>query len=131
MKKNVERRSKSRLALAVGVVLVAVGAALLGSGQTAEAGEPEDAVVDWNLYAVQALINAPASAPVPGVPPGVGEPPPVSLLHLGMVQGAVYDAVNMIDGGHEPYLEGLPPAASSASRPPRWRRPRTTCSPGW
>ena len=116
MKKNVERRSKSRLALAVGVVLVAVGAALLGGGQTAEAGEPEDAVVDWNLYAVQALINAPASAPVPGVPPGVGQPPPVSLLHLGMVQGAVYDAVNMIDGGHEPYLEGPPPAASSASK---------------
>ncbi len=27
-----------------------------------------------------------------------------------MVQGAVYDAVNMIDGGHKPYLDGLPSA---------------------
>jgi hypothetical protein len=34
----------------------------------------------------------------------------VAFLHLGMVQGAVYDAVNGIDGGHEPYLR-VPPAA--------------------
>ena len=32
-----------------------------------------------------------------------------------MVQGAVYDAVNAIDGGHQPYLAGLPPASPSAS----------------
>ena len=32
-----------------------------------------------------------------------------------MVQGAVYDAVNAIDGGHEPYLAGLS-APSSASK---------------
>ena len=32
-----------------------------------------------------------------------------------MVQGAVYDAVNSIDGGHQPYLAGLPPASPSAS----------------
>ena len=54
----------------------------------------------------------------PGAPtPGVGQPPPVSLLHMAMVQGAVFDAVNMIDGGHEPYLEGLPVVAASASKP--------------
>ncbi|HEX7254577.1 MAG TPA: vanadium-dependent haloperoxidase, partial [Gaiellaceae bacterium] len=28
----------------------------------------------------------------------------VSVLHMAMVQGAVYDAVNAIDGGHEGYL---------------------------
>ena len=77
----------------------------------AQAGAPEDAVLDWNLYAVQALINAPTATP-----PGVGQPPPVSVLHLGMVQGAVYDAVNTIDGGHEPYLDGLPSAPASASK---------------
>ena len=33
-----------------------------------------------------------------------------------MVQAAVYDAVNMIDGGREPYLPGLPSAPSSASK---------------
>ena len=34
-----------------------------------------------------------------------------------MVHGAVYDAVNAIDGGHEPYLSGLPsaPGASMAA----------------
>lgn len=30
--------------------------------------------------------------------------PPVSMLHLAMVHGAVYDAVNAIDGGYTPYL---------------------------
>jgi hypothetical protein len=69
-----------------------------------------DAVRDWNLHAVNALINAP-SAPIPGA----GQPPQVSELHLAMVQGAVYDAVNAIDGGHRSYLAGLPPASPSAS----------------
>jgi hypothetical protein len=32
-----------------------------------------------------------------------------------MVQGAVYDAVNSIVGGYEPYLEGLAPAPADAS----------------
>jgi len=34
-----------------------------------------------------------------------------------MVQGAVYDAVNMIDGGHASYLDDLPAAPASASKP--------------
>ena len=33
-----------------------------------------------------------------------GQPPPVSVLHFAMVHGAVYDAVNAIDRGHQPYL---------------------------
>jgi hypothetical protein len=70
------------------------------------------AVRDWNLYASNALGNPP-TAPVM---PGVGQAPHVSALHMGMVQGAVYDAVNAIDGGHQPYLAGLPPASSSASK---------------
>jgi len=32
------------------------------------------------------------------------------------MQGAVYDAVNMIDGGHAPYISGLPQAPASASK---------------
>ena len=47
--------------------------------------------------------------------PGLGQPPPLAVIHLAMVQGAVYDAVNAIDGGHEPYLSGLP-SAPGASR---------------
>ena len=84
---------------------------LAGATAPAQAGPPEDAVLDWNLYAIQALINGPVATP-----PGVGQPPPVSVLHLAMVQGAVYDAVNAIDGGHEPYLGGLPSAPASASK---------------
>jgi hypothetical protein len=104
--------SMGRTALITGVVVLVLGAALLGGGQsTAQAGPPDDAVLDWNLYAVQALINGPTATPA-----GAGQPPPVSVLHLGMVQGAVYDAVNMIDGRHEPYLDGLPPAPASASK---------------
>ena len=30
--------------------------------------------------------------------------PGVAAIHLAMVQGAVYDAVNAIDAGHEGYL---------------------------
>jgi hypothetical protein len=87
----------------LGVLLVAAApavAALPNSGT----------VRDWNRHAVNALINAP-SAPTPGA----GQPPQVSELHLAMVQGAVYDAVNSIDGGHQAYLAGLSPASPSAS----------------
>jgi hypothetical protein len=51
-----------------------------------------DAVTDWNLIASNAIVVT------------AGQPPPVSVLHLAMVQGAVYDAVNAIDRGHQPYL---------------------------
>jgi hypothetical protein len=67
-------------------------------------------VRSWNAHALTALTN-PLTAPVPGAM----QTPPVSALHMAMVQGAVYDAVNSIDGSHEPYLEGLPPADAAAS----------------
>ena len=51
------------------------------------------------------------TAPVPGA----GQTP-VSQLHLAMVQGAVYDAVNAIAGGRQPYLPELPPASPLASQ---------------
>ena len=81
-----------------------------GPGAPARAA-PSDVVQEWNRHAVAALIN-PADAPVPGA----GQSPPVSALHMAMVQLAVYDAVNAIDGGHEPYLGGLPAAPGSASQ---------------
>jgi hypothetical protein len=55
-----------------------------------------DAVTDWNLIASNAIVLSP--------PAGAGQPPPVSALSFAMVQGAVYDAVNAIDRGHQPYL---------------------------
>jgi hypothetical protein len=81
------------------------------SPQPAYAAAPDTSVLDWNLNAINALVNPPTAAI-----PGVGQPPGVSLLHLSMVQGAVYDAVNMIDPGHQPYLAGLPTAPASASK---------------
>ena len=82
----------------------------------AYAGPPENAVLDWNLHAVTALTNPTTQPPASPVLLGAGQTPPVAALHLAMVQGAVYDAVNSIDGEHEPYLAGLPPAPSSASK---------------
>jgi hypothetical protein len=66
-----------------------------------------DTVIQWNEYATTALIGAAA--------PFVLQTPPVSVLHLAMVQGAVYDAVNAIDGGYQAYL-GAPKAKHWYSR---------------
>jgi hypothetical protein len=69
------------------VVAVAVSTAL-----AAPSSAGASAATRWNLNATNALI-------VTG-----GQAPPVSMLHLAMVHGAVYDAVNAIDGGYAPYL---------------------------
>ncbi|MGC1813137.1 MAG: hypothetical protein WA696_03230, partial [Solirubrobacterales bacterium] len=106
---NLTRPAWRRLVLLVlGVCALAIPATAGAAQQSTSA----EAVRDWNLYAANALGN-PATAPVM---PGVGQAPQVSVLHVGMVQGAVYDAVNAIDGGHQPYLAGLPPASPSASK---------------
>ena len=69
-----------------------------------------DAVSVWNQRAATTLVNGPAAAT-----PGVQFTPPVAIIHLAMVQGAVYDSVNAIKGGHDPYLPGLK-APTSASK---------------
>ena len=69
-------------------LLVALTFVALASPPVARA----DAVTDWNLIASNAIVVT------------AGQPPPVSVLHFAMVQGAVYDAVNAIDRGHRPYL---------------------------
>jgi hypothetical protein len=48
-----------------------------------------DTVTEWNLNATSALATQDGR---------------VATLHLAMVHGAVYDAVNAIDGGHDGYL---------------------------
>ena len=62
-----------------------------------------DTVTDWNGYASNAIVAT------------AGQPPPSAVLSFAMVQGAVYDAVNAIDGGHRAYLP-QPPARRSASK---------------
>jgi PAP2 superfamily len=51
-----------------------------------------DAVTDWNAIASNSIVTV------------AGQPPAVSALSFAIVQGAVYDAVNAIDGGYRPYL---------------------------
>jgi hypothetical protein len=87
---------------------IALLAACLHSG-AAYAAE-NDAVRVWNERAVTTLTNGPAAGT-----PGVQFPPPVAFIHLAIVQGAVYDAVNAIKGGHDPYIDGIK-APTSASK---------------
>jgi hypothetical protein len=58
----------------------------------APAAAHADMVTQWNQNAATAIYVTAA------------QPPQQSVPHLAMVQGAVYDAVNAIDGGHEGYL---------------------------
>ena len=69
--------------------IAAASAALLVLGAPAVARA--DAVTQWNIYASTAIF---ASNPTAHS----------STLSFAMVQGAVYDAVNGIDGGYQPYL---------------------------
>jgi hypothetical protein len=52
-------------------------------------------VTNWNRIATTTLVQFPLLA---------GGAPPALQINMGMVQGAVYDAVNAIDRGHQPYL---------------------------
>jgi hypothetical protein len=71
----------------------ALAAALAGFvALVAPAVGSADTVTQWNQNAATALYVT------------AGQPPNVSVLHMAMVQGAVYDAVNAIDGSREGYL---------------------------
>jgi PAP2 superfamily len=61
-----------------------------------------DTVTDWNETASTAIVGV------------AKQPPPVAVLSFAMVQGAVYDAVDAIDGRYHPYL-ATPPARHTDS----------------
>ena len=84
---------------AIALVLVAPG----GLSASARAQSPGNAVTEWNAIAATAIMTT------------AGQAPHVAPLSLGMVQGAVYDAVNAIDGRHRPYL-AAPAADPSDSK---------------
>ncbi|HEX9122977.1 MAG TPA: vanadium-dependent haloperoxidase [Actinomycetota bacterium] len=75
--------------------------------QPASAVTPDPALmaIEWNANAQAAIIGT------------AGQGPTVAYLHLAMVQGAVYDAVNAIVGGYEPYLQA-PVAADPGDSAP-------------
>ena len=82
----------SRVSLAAVVVLVG----MLSANPAPARAVPFNIVTEWNLIAVNTLIGLPGPA---------GGAPPAAQIHVGMVQGAVYDAVNATEPKHyRPYL---------------------------
>ena len=82
----------SRVSLAA--VLALVG--MLSANPAPARALPFNIVTEWNLIAVNTLIGLPGPA---------GGAPPAAQIHVGMVQGAVYDAVNATAPKHyRPYL---------------------------
>ena len=115
-----QRRLRSRTVLAA-TMAVLVAVLLVPSTRGAADPPAENVVVDWNAIASTAIMAPP--------PQGASQPPHAAVLSLGMVQGAVYDAVNAIDGGHQPYLVA-PLRTQGPQRTPQPRRPRSACSWG-
>lgn len=98
--KRVHIRRVVALAASLAIGSIGVGPA----GLVNAANEPADAVLDWNVNATTAIVTV------------AKQPPASAILSYAMVQGAVYDAVNAIDGGHQPYLVA-PAANGSESKP--------------
>ena len=99
------QRTRARRPLAAIVALAIAAASILIPAASVAAADPTDMVLKWNEYALITIGNP--SGAVDPVRPGLGQGPPVAALHLAMVQGAVYDAVNAIDGSRQPYIAGL------------------------
>jgi hypothetical protein len=93
-------RLRARLVVTLAAILTVV--AVPASTPAAAAAVPDQVRV-WNKHAYNELIVT------------AGQAPPIAVLHLAMVHGAVYDAVNAIHGGYEPYL-GSPAAPGRSSK---------------
>jgi hypothetical protein len=93
------KRSTWLAAVAVGAFVGALS--VLGASAAPPATADATAVTQWNLIAVSTITGIPG----PGLPGPAGGAPPASQINMGMVQGAVYDAVNAITPKHHrPYL---------------------------
>jgi len=101
-----QRRKRTVVALSgitavgalIGALVVVAAVTTPASGATVAArGDPAgNAVSEWNLIAVNTLVNLPGPA---------GGAPPASQINMGLTQGAVYDAVNATEPKHHrPYL---------------------------
>lgn len=86
------------LALTASITAASAHTQLAGNANTT-AAPPDVAVTHWSSIAAAPLTAMP-TAP--------------AVLGMAMVHGAIYDAVNAIDGGHQPYL-AQPPASPTAS----------------
>ena len=98
--------ARSQLSVLVLTFALVVGGVMKPSAAPAdEEVPPGDVVVEWNAHAQAAIITT------------AGQGPTVAYLHFAMVQGAVYDAVNAIEGGYQPYL-GAPASADPGDSSP-------------
>lgn len=95
---NGKRRRKLGSVIGVTALLAALA---VPTSLPASAVEVPDQVLAWNQHAYDELLVTGA------------QPPPLAILNMAAVHGAMYDAVNAIDGGHEPYLGS--PASADAS----------------
>jgi hypothetical protein len=73
------------------VLIVALGTTLFAPATPLYAADVPDQVLVWNQHAIDELIGT----------QGAG-----AIQYLAPVHGAMYDAVNAIDGGYQPYLIG-------------------------
>jgi hypothetical protein len=88
------KRSTRLVAGAVGALVATLG--VFGASAASPAEADATAVTQWNLTTVNTLA---------GLPQPAGGAAPASQIDIGMVQGAVYDAVNAITPKHHrPYL---------------------------
>ena len=97
---------RARFAGPLGIVTATAlfaAVAVAGSAAPVRAQVAGNAVTEWNAIAASSIIAT------------GGQPPHAAVLSLAMVQGAVYDAVNAIDGRYQPYL-GAPEADPSFSK---------------
>ncbi len=85
-------RRKRSISLAVVFALGALAAVIVPS---APAAAQVNEVTNWNRIATSTLVQ---------FPPLAGGAAPALQINMGMVQGAVYDAVNAIEPRFEPYL---------------------------
>jgi hypothetical protein len=100
-RKHMQRRRKpltvgARFAWVAIAALMSVSGLSVSSRAQPTTTATTNAAIEWNAIASTAIMTTAA------------QPPHVAVLSLAMVQGAVYDAVNAIDGGHEPYLVAPP-----------------------
>src|SRR5262245_28159587 len=86
---------------AVAIVMLTGVVTVFGASAAPPATSDATVVTQWNSIAVSMLTGIPG----PGLPGPAGGAPPASQINMGMVQGAVYDAVNAITPKHHrPYL---------------------------
>jgi hypothetical protein len=90
------RRTRSAFfaVFATALVAVAVFTTTVVASAAPAAAQPNE-VTKWNRIAGNTLA---------AFPPAAGGAAPTVQINMGMTQGAVYDAVNAIDGGHDGYL---------------------------